>query len=128
MFCDILYCFVLTDRTDFLNSIDEITLHFGIINVQTLEPSQHHVARSISAVIINPNSVDIDIRNNDIALLHLSSPIDFTDYVRPACVQVEPNEVEYQTCWVAGWGALGTATDFDPDDGVYFPRRFSFAY
>ncbi|XP_072040887.1 transmembrane protease serine 9-like [Amphiura filiformis] len=105
---------------DSMHIINDITIIFGITNVKTLEPSDHRVTRSISGVVINPNSVSLEeVRNNDIAMLHLSSPIEFTSYVRPACVQIDPNEQKYRDCWVAGWGALGTATDYDPDDDEF---------
>ena len=109
-------------RVDYMSIINDITLVFGITNVNTLEPSAHRQTSAISAVIINPDSVDIDdgaVRNNDIALLRLSSPDEFTNFVRPACLAIHKNEVEeYRNCWVAGWGGLGTQTDFDPtEDG-----------
>ena len=51
---------------------------------------------------------------NDVAVLQLSKPITWTDYVRPVCLQMSTDEVEtYSTCYVAGWGQM-----WPPDQNV----------
>ena len=39
----------------------------------------------------------------DFALLELSQDLEWTDYVRPACLPLE-NVNEGATCWISGWG------------------------
>ena len=41
-------------------------------------------------------------------MLKLADPIEFTDYVRPACIATSQNETEEYgatDCSIAGWGA-----------------------
>ncbi|XP_038052119.1 uncharacterized protein LOC119724891 [Patiria miniata] len=50
--------------------------------------------------------------HDDIALLKLDTPVQFTDTIRPACLEYEGNEEEkYDTCHVVGWGKTDEALD-----------------
>ncbi|CAE1138337.1 unnamed protein product [Acanthosepion pharaonis] len=40
---------------------------------------------------------------NDIALLELMTPVQMTDYIRPACLPLKPWE-PYMICYTTGWG------------------------
>ncbi|CAE1328777.1 CORIN [Acanthosepion pharaonis] len=40
---------------------------------------------------------------NDVALLELMTPVQITDYIRPACLPSEPWE-PYMLCYTTGWG------------------------
>lgn len=47
----------------------------------------------------------------DIGLLKLKGKVQFTDYIRPACL---PNNADFiwpvgSTCYVTGWGATGSS-------------------
>ncbi|XP_039644022.1 tryptase beta-2-like isoform X2 [Perca fluviatilis] len=46
--------------------------------------------------------------NNDIALMKLSSPVNFTNYIRPVCLASNFSQFYNSTpCWATGWGRLG---------------------
>uniref|UniRef100_A0A673IWH7 Transmembrane protease serine 9-like n=1 Tax=Sinocyclocheilus rhinocerous TaxID=307959 RepID=A0A673IWH7_9TELE len=42
-------------------------------------------SRSVSEIITHPGYIS-STNDNDVALLHLSSPVTFTDYIRPVCL------------------------------------------
>ncbi|XP_069044035.1 uncharacterized protein [Lepisosteus oculatus] len=64
----------------------------------------HEVSRRVSQIIIHPN-FDSWSLNNDIALLKLSSPVNFTSYIQPICLADNSSSFHTGTsCWVAGWG------------------------
>lgn len=57
----------------------------------------------------------IPFQQNDIALVRFDTPVNFTDYVRPICINQLSNEWEaYDTCWIAGWGTQNENGDTSP--------------
>ena len=47
--------------------------------------------------------------NNDIALIQLATPLEFTHYLQPICLPRSGDEVDIGTrCYVAGWGKTDT--------------------
>uniref|UniRef100_A0A8C2AUX9 Zgc:123295 n=1 Tax=Cyprinus carpio TaxID=7962 RepID=A0A8C2AUX9_CYPCA len=77
------------------------------------ESNPNEVLRTASATIHpNYNSLTHD---NDIALLHLSSSVTFTDYIKPVCLAAAGSKFAAGTdSWVTGWGALQSGGPF-PD-------------
>nr|XP_054763581.1 prostasin-like [Lytechinus pictus] len=76
-------------------------------------PSNHHLNLSLAEIIVYPeyNRVTYD---GDVALIRLSHPVSFTDYLRPACLAESAEEVQdYKRCTVSGWG--DTESDFIAD-------------
>ncbi|XP_077386677.1 polyserase-2-like [Festucalex cinctus] len=62
--------------------------------------------RRITRIIIhanyNPHTLD-----NDVALLKLSSPVNFTDFIRPVCLAAQNSTFFTGTeSWVTGWGDI----------------------
>ncbi|XP_061667144.1 serine protease 28-like [Syngnathoides biaculeatus] len=79
-------------------------LYFGKQNQSTTSPNE--VNRAVSQVIVHPE-YDSFTRQNDVALMRLSSPLVFTDYIRPICVASRSSAFNNGTrCWATGWGRL----------------------
>ncbi|XP_043089538.1 polyserase-2 [Puntigrus tetrazona] len=68
----------------------------------------NEVSRTVSAVIKHLG-YDGSTNDNDITLLHLSSPVTFTDYIRPVCLASSSSTFFNRTAsWVTGWGNIGS--------------------
>ncbi|KAG9342872.1 hypothetical protein JZ751_015088 [Albula glossodonta] len=62
--------------------------------------------RTVAEIISHP-SYDDDTNENDIALLKLSSSVEFTDYILPVCLAKEGSSFVAGTdSWVTGFGTL----------------------
>ncbi|XP_056622578.1 chymotrypsin-like protease CTRL-1 [Triplophysa dalaica] len=67
-------------------------------------PNTHEVNRTMSRVITHPNYTSSTYDNN-IALLQLSSSVDFTAHIKPVCLAAAGSEFdEGIQSWVTGWG------------------------
>uniref|UniRef100_A0A671NZK3 Transmembrane protease serine 9-like n=1 Tax=Sinocyclocheilus anshuiensis TaxID=1608454 RepID=A0A671NZK3_9TELE len=65
-------------------------------------------SRSVSEIIKHPGYI-ISTNDNDVALLHLSSPVTFTDFIRPVCLASSSSTFFNRTVsWVTGWGNIKT--------------------
>ncbi|XP_041671869.1 testisin-like [Cheilinus undulatus] len=70
-------------------------------------PNNNEVSRSVSKIIVHPD-YNNTMFNNDIALMKLSSPVSFTDFIRPICLASDSSQFNNATfCWATGWGRLG---------------------
>ena len=80
---------------------------------QSLEgDNPNEVSRDVAQIILHPN-YDSDSTDNDIALLKLSSPVSFTDYVRPVCLAAGDSVFNNGTgSWVTGWGKIQEGGEF----------------
>lgn len=75
----------------------------------------HEISSRVSTLVIHP-SYSSDNYNNDIALLQLSSSVNFTNYIRPVCLAAENSIFPSGTrSWITGWGqtAAGGNTHTD---------------
>ncbi|XP_054463264.1 trypsin I-P1-like [Anoplopoma fimbria] len=92
-----------------------LTVYLGRDTQQLLNLNEQ--SRSVTRVIRHPdyNSLNSD---NDMALLLLSSLVDFTDYIRPVCLASNESVFTAGTSsWVTGWGTIGS------DEPLPFPQR-----
>nr|XP_055050400.1 chymotrypsin-like protease CTRL-1 [Misgurnus anguillicaudatus] len=81
----------------------DIVIYLGRQNQQGPNPLE--INRTVIQLIIHPN-YDPDTQDNDIALLQLSSSVNFTDYIKPVCLAAAGSEFdEGLSSWVTGWGA-----------------------
>uniref|UniRef100_A0A8C7IEX2 Peptidase S1 domain-containing protein n=1 Tax=Oncorhynchus kisutch TaxID=8019 RepID=A0A8C7IEX2_ONCKI len=57
-------------------------------------------------IVLHP-VYDSDTNDNDIALLRLTSPVNFTNYIRPVCLAASDSFYHNGTdSWVTGWGKI----------------------
>ncbi|XP_051828096.1 polyserase-2-like [Antechinus flavipes] len=64
---------------------------------------KHRIVK-VSDILIHENRTNID-RGNDIALLHLAEPVNFTEYVQPICLPRANHSFPHgASCWATGWG------------------------
>ncbi|RVE69983.1 hypothetical protein OJAV_G00083050 [Oryzias javanicus] len=95
---------VMTAAHCFLfRSASDVTVVLGLQSLQGSNPN--NVSRTITTFIKHPNFRF----DNDIALLQLSSPVNFTDYITPVCL-ASTGSTFYSgvNTWVTGWGDIGS--------------------
>ncbi|XP_035001789.1 tryptase isoform X2 [Hippoglossus stenolepis] len=86
------------------NQTDRWILYFG--RETQRGPNVNEVSRRVTQVIIHPN-YNNTMFNNDAALMKLSSPVTFSNYIRPICLASNTSEFFNSTlCWATGWGKL----------------------
>lgn len=107
-----MFCFVFSSKLlyflflffNFSSSPSGWTVSLGLQSLQGANPNK--VSRNVVKIILHPN-YDSMTNNNDIALLRLSSPVRFTDYIRPVCLAASGSVFNNGTdSWVTGWGAV----------------------
>uniref|UniRef100_A0A0A1WV43 Serine protease gd n=1 Tax=Zeugodacus cucurbitae TaxID=28588 RepID=A0A0A1WV43_ZEUCU len=72
------------------------------------------VARDVRNLIIHPDYNGQQLPDADIAILHMQSPVGFSQFIRPICLWSESPDSSYvvgQTAFVAGWGADGRGNE-----------------
>ncbi|XP_078283169.1 transmembrane protease serine 9-like [Rhinoraja longicauda] len=57
--------------------------------------------RTIKRIKIHPHATNYDY---DVALLELSKPVEYTDFVQPACLPAATTSISGQICTTIGWG------------------------
>uniref|UniRef100_A0A4W6DD67 Peptidase S1 domain-containing protein n=1 Tax=Lates calcarifer TaxID=8187 RepID=A0A4W6DD67_LATCA len=79
-------------------------VHLGRDRQQGSNPNE--VYRTVSRIIRHPNYVASRF-DYDVALLKLSTPVQFTNYIRPVCLAADGSVFGGgTTCWVTGWGYI----------------------
>ncbi|XP_038594527.1 prostasin-like [Micropterus salmoides] len=94
---------ILTAASCFDTPRHNLIVYLGRNMQASLNPNE--VVRTVSNTIKHPNYKHTP--NNDIALLKLSSPVTFNDYIRPVCLAADGSVFDAgTTCWVTGWGNI----------------------
>ncbi|XP_058144988.1 serine protease 42 [Dasypus novemcinctus] len=84
------------------------SVKMGDLSVYTVPNTSVEVP--VRKVIVHPEYTHFKTTRNDIALVQLARPVNFTATIRPVCVPEETFRVQAgTTCWVAGWGLLTEA-------------------
>uniref|UniRef100_A0A672KSF8 Zgc:123295 n=1 Tax=Sinocyclocheilus grahami TaxID=75366 RepID=A0A672KSF8_SINGR len=82
----------------------DTVMYFGRLNQSGSNPNE--ASRTASRIINHPGYVGAPY-DNDIALVQLSSSVNFTDYIRPVCLAAAGSVFGGGTeSWVTGWGRL----------------------
>ncbi|XP_061568555.1 tryptase-like [Cololabis saira] len=90
----------------FLSSASDVTVFLGRDTQEG--PNPHEVSRSASLVIKHPN-FDEKTKENDVALLRLSSPVQLSDHIRPVCLAADRSFFpDGLSTWITGWGDIQT--------------------
>ncbi|XP_021467392.1 transmembrane protease serine 9 [Oncorhynchus mykiss] len=78
-----------------------------ILGRQNQEGSNpNEVSRTVAQIVLHP-VYDSDTNDNDIALLRLTSQVNFTNYIRPVCLAASDSFYHNGTdSWVTGWGKI----------------------
>ncbi|XP_070534296.1 low-density lipoprotein receptor-related protein 2-like isoform X2 [Ptychodera flava] len=89
-------------------------LVMGMVNLRT-DDSDYRIARKAKEIRVHL-ARDPTAHNYDYALIKMDSPIEFNDYVRPACLPASSQLFEAGTvCQITGWGKLD---EFGPSPDV----------
>ncbi|KAM4802197.1 serine protease 55 [Urocitellus parryii] len=64
--------------------------------------------KPVSSIVYH-NKFKRQSMDNDIALLMVASPIEFSSLIVPICMPPEPMPSKWHKCWVAGWGQTTSA-------------------
>ncbi|XP_051745389.1 testisin-like isoform X2 [Ctenopharyngodon idella] len=84
--------------------VSDTLMYFGRLNQSGSNPNE--TSRTASRIITHPNYNGSTI-DNDIALIELSSSVNFSDYIRPVCLAAAGSVFDAGTeSWVTGWGRL----------------------
>ncbi|XP_029692817.1 serine protease 27-like [Takifugu rubripes] len=72
------------------------------------QPNENEVSRSVSEIINHPN-YNSQTQDNDICLLKLSTPVSFTNYIRPICLAATGTTYTAgSNVWITGWGTINS--------------------
>ncbi|XP_067219202.1 chymotrypsin-like elastase family member 2A [Chanodichthys erythropterus] len=84
--------------------VSKVVMYFGRLRQFGSNPNE--TSRTASRIINHPN-YDSSPFDNDIALVQLSSSVNFTDYIKPVCLAAAGSVFDGGTeSWVTGWGRL----------------------
>ncbi|KAL6091794.1 hypothetical protein STEG23_000203 [Scotinomys teguina] len=90
-----------TDPFDWSVQFGELTSKPSLWNLQAYSNRYH-----IEDIFLSPKYMDM--YSNDIALLKLSAPVNYDNYIQPICLLNSTFKFENRTdCWVTGWGDIG---------------------
>uniref|UniRef100_A0A8C4S8Y7 Peptidase S1 domain-containing protein n=1 Tax=Erpetoichthys calabaricus TaxID=27687 RepID=A0A8C4S8Y7_ERPCA len=65
-----------------------------------------NVTRHLKSIFIHPDYINFD-QGNDIALLQLDAPVNYTELILPVCLPTQNSTFSAQdNCWVTGWGNI----------------------
>uniref|UniRef100_A0A3B1KC78 Transmembrane serine protease 5 n=1 Tax=Astyanax mexicanus TaxID=7994 RepID=A0A3B1KC78_ASTMX len=96
-----------------LPQVSSWVVYAGIVTRNTAKLAQY-TGYAVEKIIYNKN-YNHRSHDNDIALMKLRTPLNFSDTIRPACLPQYDHDLPGGTqCWISGWGYT------QPDD-VHIP-------
>lgn len=103
---------VLNRDTQYPLSPASIELHFGQQNLS--KTTDHTQIRDVSKVHVHP---EYSTHRNDLAVLVIRLPVEFTDFVIPICMDQRADRdlrnLEGQRGWITGWGTTQSGSVSD---------------
>uniref|UniRef100_A0A3Q2DF58 chymotrypsin n=1 Tax=Cyprinodon variegatus TaxID=28743 RepID=A0A3Q2DF58_CYPVA len=76
-------------------------------HLKNSESNPNEVSRTVTRIIIHPE-YNKPLYNNDIALLKMSEPVAFSNYISPVCLAAFNSTFNIgEDTWVTGWGNIG---------------------
>jgi len=93
------------------NDPDEnFTIYLGRQSQELMNPNE--VNRTVVKIIPHPMYNQMSQMDSDMVLLKLSSPVEFTAYIRPVCLAAANSTFYNGTMsWVTGWGTINSGVD-----------------
>uniref|UniRef100_A0AAZ1XDP1 Peptidase S1 domain-containing protein n=1 Tax=Oreochromis aureus TaxID=47969 RepID=A0AAZ1XDP1_OREAU len=83
------------------STVNGLTVNLGRQSLEGSNPNA--VSRTVTKIINHPNYNSVT-NNNDICLLQLSSPVNFTSYISPVCLAASDSTFySGVNSWVTGW-------------------------
>jgi len=70
------------------------------------DDTEHDDRHEVKAVYIHPSWKNELLYNTDLALMELKTPIDYDDFVQPACLPRPGAHPRSSHCYISGWGRL----------------------
>lgn len=86
------------------NDVAQVTVHLGDHNIRSTQETQH-ISKKVKRVVRH-RSFDPRTLYNDVALLTLDSPVQYSKAVRPICLPTTTKSYGGSYGIVAGWGSL----------------------
>ncbi|XDV13434.1 hypothetical protein PO909_001836 [Leuciscus waleckii] len=91
--------------------VSDIVVYLGRLTQNG--PNPHETNRTVIKVIKHPKYNSLD---RDLALVQLSSPVNFSDYIKPVCLAAAGSIFVGGTeSWVTGWGTISSKEIQFPD-------------
>uniref|UniRef100_H0XG48 Peptidase S1 domain-containing protein n=1 Tax=Otolemur garnettii TaxID=30611 RepID=H0XG48_OTOGA len=83
----------------------------------------------VENIIVYPEFRTLRTVQNDLALLHLLYPVNFTSNIQPICIPQQTFQVEAGTrCWVTGWGKLKESVESVPSETLQEVEQYIILY
>ncbi|XP_077459003.1 serine protease 33-like [Stigmatopora argus] len=90
-------------------NINTLQILLGFQSLELENPNGE--TRAIAEIIPHPD-YNTQTQDNDIALIRISSPVTFTNYIRPVCLAApDSNVADGTNVWITGWGTIGSGED-----------------
>uniref|UniRef100_A0A8C2WUH9 chymotrypsin n=1 Tax=Cyclopterus lumpus TaxID=8103 RepID=A0A8C2WUH9_CYCLU len=103
------------------NELFNITTYLGRLTQSG--PNVNLVSRKLKDIICHP-SYDSQTNENDICLLKLLAPVDFTDYIQPVCLASAGSTFHSGvSSWVTGFGNTQTGKLTDDSGGPLVTKK-----
>lgn len=103
-----------------MNSWDvaRLTVRLGDHNIKT-STEVRHIERRVKRVVRH-KSFNSRTLYNDVALLTLNEPVEFSEQIRPICLPSGRDLYNHQEATVIGWGSLRESTFNSLKNEIFF--------